>query len=79
VAHTFHPSTPEAEAGGSQSSRPASFKTAKVIQRNSLKTKQNKTLSKEALGIGPLSKIIQIIHSTLGTSSSSLHALLPFP
>jgi hypothetical protein len=38
VAHTFNPSTWEAEAGGFLSSR-----TARAIQRNPVSKKQNKT------------------------------------
>jgi hypothetical protein len=50
VAHTFNPCTWEAEAGRFLSSRPAwsrvSSRTARVIQRNPVSKKQNKTKQK---------------------------------
>jgi hypothetical protein len=45
VAHTFNPSTQEAEANEASLVYRVSFRTARAIQRNpvSKKTKQNKT------------------------------------
>jgi hypothetical protein len=59
VAHTFNPSTREAEAGGFLSSRPAwstqvSSRTARAIQRNPVsknKKKKNKTKKKKRAGV----------------------------
>jgi hypothetical protein len=47
VAHTFNPSTPEAEGGGFLSSRPAwsEFQDSQGYTALSRKTKQNKTNS----------------------------------
>jgi hypothetical protein len=45
VAHTFNPSTREAEAGGFLSSRPAykvSSRTARAIQRNPISKNQKR-------------------------------------
>jgi hypothetical protein len=52
VAHTFNPSTWEAEAGGFLSSRTAwstkvSFRTARAIQRNPVSKNKNKNKKKK--------------------------------